>query len=537
MGSGDKVFEQVAKHFGVNRLFAGVWCVFGRSPIVLVEYGEQAGRIRIGAEIVGVCEMQQVVVLVAREQGAVEEARIRERLLDARVVVRYAVRGRLVEPFVEQECENGVVVIAGRFALCESFVEGFGRQFAVFVEYPHENDANEMAQHGFAVGVALVGAAGCLALLAQRPAVGELLEELFADGLGGDGVRQRIGSDGGGLVELIVDALYGSQGFGRGHMRVELGGHAGMRLVVNCDAGGGGFAGFVRLDNKRHGHFERHDFGESFGGERYVFAVNGHVVFHHGRLGANHRYAERFVGSVGLLGANLGGLGECVLTPSVDFRLRRTGNSYISVSDFSLDLGLARPRFISEHIQYHGGGCVFGNRLADFARLLGWIAPPRGGGMGGRRLGEHALDFGEIFGALALIAVEQAPFLYKIGLVVVVFAATDGVPYIAVGQKAVGAWAACGMSDNVAHQLALGSARMGAASAVHVGVERLCLQDGDGAPLSRKGGWDVVQHNIRAIVPRLKFAPLMAAWEPQEIQRGIYEISDGVLFAVVAKRD
>ena len=266
LGCGDKVFEQVAEHFGVNRLFAGVWGVFGRSPVVLVEDGEQAGRIRIGAEIVFVGEVEQVVVLVAREQGAVEEARIGERLLDARVGVRYAVVGRLVEPFVKQECENGVVVSAGRFALCESFVEGFGRQFAVFVEYPHENDANEMAQYGFAVGVALVGAAGCLALLAQRPAVGELLKELFADGLGGYGVRQRIGSDGGGLVELIVDALYGSQRFGGGHMRVELGGHASMPLVVNCDAGGGGFAGFAGLDHQRHGHFERHDFGESFGG-------------------------------------------------------------------------------------------------------------------------------------------------------------------------------------------------------------------------------------------------------------------------------
>ena len=243
------------------------------------------------------------------------------------------------------------------------------------------------------------------------------------------------------------------------------------------------------------------------------------------------------MGSVGLLGAYLGGLGECVLPPSVDFGLRRTGNSYLSVSDFSLDFGLERPRFLSEHIQYHGGGCVFGNRLADVARLLGWIAPPRGGGMGGRRLGEHALDFGEIFGALLSSSVEQAPFVYKIGLVVVVFAATDGVPYIAVGQNAVGAWAACGMSDNVAHQLALGSARMGAASAIQVGVERLGFQDGDGVPMSRERGGDVVQHNIRAIVPRLKFAPLVVAWESQEIQRGVYEISDGVLFAVVGKRD
>ena len=51
-----------------------------------------------------------------------------------------------------------------------------------------------------------------------------------------------------------------------------------MPLVVNGEAGGGGFAGFVRLYDERHGHLERHGFGESFGGECHVFAVKRYVV-------------------------------------------------------------------------------------------------------------------------------------------------------------------------------------------------------------------------------------------------------------------
>ena len=239
------------------------------------------------------------------------------------------------------------------------------------------------------------------------------------------------------------------------------------------------------------------------------------------------------MGCVGLLGANLGGFVECVLLPAVDFHPRLVGHSYLSV----LDLGLERPMLPGKPLQYRCGGCVLGNRVADVARPLGWVAAPRGGGLGGRGVGEHALDLVEIFGALALIAVEQAPFLDKVCLVVVVFAAPDGVPYVAVGQKAVGTRAAAGMPDYVAHQLALGSARMGESSAFQVGVERLGFQDGGGGLLAGERRGDVVQHNVRAAVPRLEFAPLMDGRKSQELQRGVYEMADGVLFAVIAERD
>ena len=106
-------------------------------------------------------------------------------------------------------------------------------------------------------------------------------------------------------------------------MRVEVGGHVGVSLIVDGETGGGGFAVLVRLRYQDDRHFERDGFGERGGGDGDVFSIEGGVrlVGVHG--GANYGDAYGFRRSVGLFGANPAGFGVGVLMPEFAFELRR----------------------------------------------------------------------------------------------------------------------------------------------------------------------------------------------------------------------
>ena len=106
-------------------------------------------------------------------------------------------------------------------------------------------------------------------------------------------------------------------------MRVEVGGHVGVSLIVDGETGGGGFAVLVRLRYQDDRHFERDGFGERGGGDGDVFSIEGGVRLVRVYVGANHRDADGFRRDVGLFGANPTGFGVGVLTSEFAFKLRR----------------------------------------------------------------------------------------------------------------------------------------------------------------------------------------------------------------------
>ena len=114
-GDSDEVFEQAADYFRVNGLVAAAGSMFGCGPVVFAEDGEQSRRFGFRSEICGVVQLQQAVVLVSGEQGAVQETRFLKRLLYSWGGVGPPVCGRLVQPFVEQEGQDAVVIAAVGF--------------------------------------------------------------------------------------------------------------------------------------------------------------------------------------------------------------------------------------------------------------------------------------------------------------------------------------------------------------------------------------------------------------------------------------
>ena len=385
-GNGDQVLEQVAEHLRIDGLVAAVGGVLRCGPVVFGQDGEQPGLFGVGSEVVGVGQRQQAVVLVAGEQGAVQKPGAGQRAVDGRVLVRLTGTGGLVEPFVEQERQDVAVVVAAGFPAGEGFVKGFRRQLAVLFEYPGEHGSDEMPQHGFPVSLLPGGVAAGLAVLAQRPAVGDLFVELPADAAGGHGFHQRIGHYGGFLVQLVVDALERAQRPGRRGVGVELGRHSGVALVADGQARGGGFPVFVRLDHQQYGHFGGDGVGEGGGGDGYIVPVQDRIAFVGGVGGAHYRSADRFVGGVALLHPYSAGLGIGVLLPVVLLGLAGLAGQPDGISDAAA-AGLA-----GKQLQDGGGRGAGGNGATDGPGLFE-AAGRRGRSWGRRGAVKYGLDF------------------------------------------------------------------------------------------------------------------------------------------------
>ena len=172
-------------------------------------------------------------------------------------------------------------------------------------------------------------------------------------------------------------------------MRVEVGGHVGMPLIVDGETGGGGFAVLVRLGYQDDRHFERDGFGERGGGDGDVLAVENGVRLVRVDVGANHRDADGFRGRVALFGANFAGFGVGVLAPEFAFELRRLrGHGDAAGRDFG------KPCLADEPLKQVPRRVAPGDGGADFARVLvlGTTAAWDGDGGNGRS-GEGAFDF------------------------------------------------------------------------------------------------------------------------------------------------
>ena len=392
-----------------------------------------------------------------------------------------------------------------------------------------------MAQNRLSVGASLAFAAGGFALLAERPPVGDFLEELLADALGGDGVRQRVRRGGRFAVEQVIDALDCVQRLGRGGVRVEIGGHVGVSLIVDGESRGGGFAAFVRLGYQNDRHFERDGFGERGGDDGGVLAVKPRVRLVRVRVGERGDDADGFGGRIRLLGANPPRLRVCVLAQEIALQLRGfRGHADAPRRDFG------NPRFADESPQDVLRRFPVRNGGADFARVLVSRLPPlarRGRGYGGRLVVHRALDFGKRGGAGFFGGAGQQSPLGDQRQAFVRDAAPEDMPDVAVGQDSERAGPAGMVGAQVSANLVHGLAVARRASAGQVMSERLGFQNGNRRTVAREHGGRVVQNDVRSVVPRLQFAPLMRGGKPQKRQRRVDELQDGVFLAVIAETD
>ena len=525
LGNGHQVLEQVAEHLRVNGLVAAVGGVLRCGPVVFAQDGEQPRLFGVGSEVVGVGQRQQAIVLVAGEQGAVQKPGAGQRAVDGRVLVRRARTGGLVEPFVEQESQDAAVVVAAGFPAGEGFVKGFRREVAVLFEYPGEHGSDEMPQHGFPVSLLPGGVAAGLAVLAQRPAVGDLFVELPPDAFGGHGIRQRTGHYGGFLVELVVDALDGAQRPGRRGVRVKLGRHSGVALAADGQAGGGGFPVFVRLDHQQYGHFGGDGIGEGGGGDGRILPEQDRVVRCFGVGGSHHGHADRFVGSVGLFDLDFAGFLVGVGLPVAGFGLLRFAmqlNLPLQVGSEFLPAG--------QQTEYFRRRPAFGQGLADGAGVP--IVLSAAGCVGGSNVVQGGADFQQKLGSLLRPAIKEPPLLDQ-GDVLVRCAAADDVPDVAVGEDAQGSGLAVSIAGDIAADLLFGTLGAGFALAVEVIAHGLGLQDSPGRRVAAQRVGRIPQHNVRSVPVNLVFPQLVSGGETQESQRRVDEMGYGVRFAVI----
>ena len=230
-------------------------------------------------------------------------------------------------------------------------------------------------------------------------------------------------------------------------MRVELGGHSGVALAADGQAGGGGFPVFVRLDHQQYGHFGGDGIGEGGGGDGYIVPVQDRIAFVGGVGGAHHRSADRFVGGVALLHPYSARLGIGVLPPVVLLGLVGFAGQPDGVPD------AAAAGLPGEQLQDGGGRGAGGDGATDGPGLF--EAAGRGGRSCGRRGAvKYGLDFPQVLGAGCRGFVQQPPFVDQHDPVV--FVAPDGVPDVAVGKEAVGAGLAGRVPGHIAALLVFG---------------------------------------------------------------------------------